>query len=239
MKNKKLLIAVISILLVAVIITGVVMITYNGEEAEPVGNTGTTTGVGQITVPGISGTSTSATTGQTESTDIEPDGSGLTLPPVDPTTDTTSQTTNKVEQPAKPVSEAPTPLPTEPKPTGHGIIIGDGGKTEPYHCGVEGHHCDGPETHTFIQNLELEGCSICGSHSCPSFYATNEWGFARYTPSECPQYDIYKDPVYYCQTCGKRCGDGTNGTCCIFVVDTDCPLCHQAAKAWECHYCNG
>ena len=116
-----------------------------------------------------------------------------------------------------------------------GITIG--GSVTEYSCGTAGHHCDGPETHAYIQNLELKGCPNCGSHSCPSFYAVDEWGNTCYTPSECPNYDIHKDPVYYCQECGKACGDGTNGTCVQFVTGCNCPNCGKAVDSRTCHSC--
>ena len=63
------------------------------------------------------------------------------------------------------------------------------------------------------------------------------WGQGCYTPSKCPKYDIHADPVWYCQTCGKKCGDGRNGTCVQFVLDCICPNCGEHIKAWTCHYC--
>ena len=78
------------------------------------------------------------------------------------------------EKTEKPIT---TTSPPNPENNPSGIIIA-GEKTEEYNCGVANHHCDGPETHAYISNLELEGCPYCGSHSCPSFYATDEWGNA-------------------------------------------------------------
>ena len=118
-----------------------------------------------------------------------------------------------------------------------GIVIGDPTTTQNYSCGIAGHHCTGPETHSYICELEQKGCKYCGSHSCPSFYAVDEWGQGCYTPSKCPKYDIHADPVWYCQTCGKKCGDGRNGTCVQFVIDCTCPNCGEHVKAWTCHYC--
>lgn len=106
-----------------------------------------------------------------------------------------------------------------------------------YDCGVAGHHCDGPETHAYILNLEIEGCPYCGSHSCPSFYATDEWGNSCYTPSKCPKYDAHKDPAEYCQECGKHCGDGSNGTCVQFVESCNCPNCGEWVEVNTCHTC--
>ena len=118
-----------------------------------------------------------------------------------------------------------------------GIVIGDPTPTQTYSCGVSGHHCTGPETHSFICELEQKGCEYCGSHSCPSFYAVDEWGQGCYTPSKCPKYDILADPVWYCQICHKPCGDGRNGTCVQFVIDCTCPNCGEQVIAWTCHYC--
>ena len=117
-----------------------------------------------------------------------------------------------------------------------GIVI-DGGEAEKYDCGTAGHHCDGPETHAYIQNLELEGCPYCGKHDCKSFYAVDEWGNTCYTPSKCPKYDAHKDPACYCQTCGKKCGDGTNGTCVQFVNACLCPNCGERVGSFSCHSC--
>ena len=106
-----------------------------------------------------------------------------------------------------------------------------------YSCGAAGHHCDGPETHAYIMNLELKGCSHCGSHNCPSFYAVDEWGNTCYDPSQCPQYDVHNDPVHYCQKCGKACGDGSNGTCVQFVSVCHCPNCGKHVDRRTCHSC--
>ena len=83
--------------------------------------------------------------------------------------------------------------------------------------------------------MELEGCEYCGSHSCPSFYAVNEWGFTRYTPSKCPQYDVKKDALEYCQACGRKNGNGDNNTCQKWIVDFTCPICGELVKANKCH----
>ena len=166
---------------------------------------------------------------------VEVDDPGLT--PVDEKqsgeTGSVGRTDKKADTTAKPVSEA---KPEANKPDGGGIVIG-GNTPEPYNCGTPGHHCDGPETHAYVLNLELDGCPYCGSNKCASFYATDEWGQTCYTPSKCPKYDIHKDPVYYCQKCGKPCGDGTNGTCAEFNVDIDCPNCGEHVNAWTCHSC--
>lgn len=155
-------------------------------------------------------------------------GQGLTMPEIPQTT--SGKTVDKIKEPDKPVKpmvppEDGIPVPNEPT------------KTTQYRCGVPGHHCDGPETHAFILNLELTGCPFCGSHTCPSFYATDKWGGACYTPSRCPKYDIRKDPVYYCQKCGKKSGDGTQDTCVHYVEACHCPHCGVYVQAGACHTC--
>lgn len=137
-------------------------------------------------------------------------------------------TGNKATKPAE-----KTPIPAEQGQSG--IVIGSGENTESYNCNTKNHHCDGPETHAFIQNLELEGCPYCGSHSCPSFYATDKWGHTCYTPSKCPKYNTHNDAAEYCQKCGKKCGDGGNGTCVQYITACNCPICGKWVESWTCH----
>jgi len=128
--------------------------------------------------------------------------------------------------------------PKQPEPDSGGVIIGDDTpKQGPYNCGAPNHKCDTPEKHSFIENLEINGCPTCKSHSCPGFYALNQWGFTQYTPSKCPEYSKAKDPVYTCQTCGKATGDGSNGTCVRFVNAASCPNCGVHVSSWTCHTC--
>ena len=167
-------------------------------------------------------------------TEIPDDGNALTIKD-EPMPEETNKsgTQGKAGQTAAPVTEK------TPKDDGNGggISIG-GGQTEKYDCGTPGHHCDGPETHAYVLNLELEGCPYCGKSDCPSFYAVDQWGNTCYTPSKCPKYDVHKDPVYYCQDCGRKCGDGSNGTCVQFVNACNCPNCGKWVEAWTCHTCN-
>ena len=166
--------------------------------------------------------------------ETEPDAE-LTIPdePAPVVTDRTV-TYEPVSDPVDPIT-AKTPSDDRDGTVSGGIVIGN--QPEPYNCGTPGHHCDGPETHAYVLNLEKEGCPYCGKHDCPSFYATDEWGNTCYTPSKCPNYDVRKDPVYYCQTCGKKCGDGSNGTCVQFVNACNCPNCGEHVDSWTCHTC--
>lgn len=108
-------------------------------------------------------------------------------------------------------------------------------KTKPYSCGSKNHHCTTKEEHAFIKSLEEKGCSICGSHSCRSFYAIDEWGNNCYDITKCPKYSEKKDPANYCEHCGKEIGLGDNGTCVRFTVDTKCPICGKKVPAKTCH----
>ena len=178
------------------------------------------------------------------------------LEPVDPNDPIDDDHILTPDEPGKAEETEPTePKPTEPtetnpvepeKPTQPPVEEDDGddeggisidGGAAPYDCGTESHHCDGPETHAYILNLELKGCPLCGKHNCRSFYAVDEWGNTCYDPSQCPKYDVHNDPVHYCQKCGKACGDGTNGTCVQYVNACDCPNCGEHVDSRTCHTC--
>ena len=148
---------------------------------------------------------------------------------------TKPSTTTRTTTTGKTVGSLAKPMTPGTIPSGN-VQIGETEYTEvPYDCETKGHHCNGPETHAYILNLELKGCRYCGSHSCASFYAVDKWGNACYTPSECPEYALQKDPAKYCQNCGKAFGNGDNNTCRKWVVDVCCPDCGKTVKAWECH----
>ncbi|MCM1508427.1 MAG: hypothetical protein NC177_15055 [Ruminococcus flavefaciens] len=136
-------------------------------------------------------------------------------------------TTKKPEPTTSKNAETTTKKPEATKPT----------TTEPkmYSCDSKNHHCATKEEHTFISSLESKGCSICGSHSCRSFYAIDEWGNNCYDITKCPKYSEKKDPSVYCEHCGKESGLGDKGTCVRFTVDTKCPGCGKEVKAKTCH----
>ncbi len=151
----------------------------------------------------------------------------------DPTDPEATEPKDEAEEPDTPVVENPV-IPTDP---GGEEDVGGEPEVPPYDCGDPKHHCSNEYAHAMVANRELDGCDMCGSHSCPSFYAVDEWGQGTYKPSLCPEYDVHDDPVHYCQVCGKSTGDGTGGTCVFFVVDTKCPNCGEDVEAWECHSC--
>ena len=123
----------------------------------------------------------------TEKSESEPDETEPVI------TEIMKESKTPAEKPKEQQKETP-PAETKKHESGD-IVIGDPTPTQTYSCGVAGHHCTGPETHSFICELEQKGCEHCGSHSCPSFYAVDEWGQGCYTPSKCPKYDIHADPV--------------------------------------------
>ena len=191
----------------------------------------------------------------------DPDIPGFTVPDIETPTDPyepvdpddpidgdhilTPEKPGQEEDTTEPIEpDTPTQPPTEDAEDNPGSTDNDdpeddithSGNTT-YSCGTDGHHCDGPETHAYIMNLALKGCSRCGSHNCPSFYAVDEWGNTCYDPSQCPKYDVHEDPVHYCQECGKACGDGTNDTCVQFVSACHCPNCGEPVDRRTCHSC--
>lgn len=243
MKNKKKQYIIIGAVIVAILLIVILCLTLIPSRkvptpAETEQNPEDTVSVSDISVeePEKPDDTIADTTPDTEGDTILekiPDGATVLTPEEPKDAEKTDQLSEKPVTPEQPVE--PKPLPNENE--GGGIVIGGGEQPKPYSCGVEGHHCSGPETHSFILNLELEGCEYCGSHNCPSFYAVNEWGDTRYTPSKCPKYDIHKDPVYYCQTCGKECGSGSPDKCIQFVNSDICPTCGEWVEGWTCHSC--
>ncbi len=143
-----------------------------------------------------------------------------TRPPVTTKAPTTMQPTTK--KPTEPTTEKP-------------VTTTKQDVSKVYSCGNSRHHCKTPEDHAFITSLEAKGCPTCGSHSCKSFYCTDQWGNPSYNQSKCPQYGVKDDPLVYCSTCGKKVGTGDKGTCVRFTVDTVCPICHKEVPSRTCH----
>ena len=87
------------------------------------------------------------------------------IEPVDPTDDTEEGSPLTLEDETPPPRPTPTPGeeadPVDDPITGHTPSDDGPGDTnpvpapnEPYNCGTPGHHCDSPETHAYILNLE-------------------------------------------------------------------------------------
>ena len=170
---------------------------------------------------------------QDEKDKIEDDGNGLLTPEVEGDTTSESKTTGeKAKEPNKAVTEQP--VSKDEGQTGK-INIG-GGDVAAYSCGDANHHCENAEYHAYIKNLELAGCPYCGSHSCKSFYATNEWGYTEYTPTKCPEYNKEKDDTEVCPRCGLAYWSADNPTGCFsYLQDTVCE-CGETVKGNTCHH---
>lgn len=236
-KNKRLLAVIGGAAALLLIVSVVCLITPNKPSGLDNSSEPSASETGQsIVIETPESTASSDTTNSVTAGKIVDDGSGLKPDESVSDSATEKNTGEKAQKTASPKKEADPPKDSG-KGSNGGIQIGGGESTSKYSCGSPKHHCDGPETHAFILNLELEGCPYCGSHSCPSFYGIDKWGNAGYFPKLCPKYDITKDPVYYCQDCGKKCGDGTNGTCVRFVKACKCSNCGEYVEEGTCHTC--
>ena len=181
MKNKKVLIGtIVGIVVVAVIIVAVIGLGKDENNTEP--TTEITTEEAVIDIP------TDIEDDTTEPETLVEDDDMLKIEDVDTVTEkpNTNGNTVKVD---KPVEEN-----ENRNDNAQGIVINGDADTNIYSCGKSGHHCESKETHNFIVSLENKGCHHCGSHSCKSFYTTDEWGNACYDETKCPQYNVKKDP---------------------------------------------
>ena len=107
-----------------------------------------------------------------------------------------------------------------------------------YSCGSPNHVCKSESEHLMVCDMEKYGCPYCGSHSCPSFYATDRYGSAAIDFSLCPKYDERTDPAKFCQTCGMPRGLGLDH-CTHLTKSMNCPLCGEWVEAGACHHCKG
>lgn len=116
--------------------------------------------------------------------------------------------------------------------------IGDNDNTSSsgkYDCGNPLHHCVNEAGHNYLVEIEEEGCPYCGSHSCPSFYTVDKWGYPIINPTVCPKYDVKKDPTKYCQDCGRPIGS-KKGQCLQFLISAYCDICGKWVEGRTCHY---
>lgn len=234
-KNKIFIGCASGILVLAIIITTVLLLPNRKPNVttEPeTSDTSATDTVPEIDTPD---TTSEPTPAETEGT---PSDISVDLDTVSPNGDV--QTGGKADTPANPVAEKE---PEKPADTNNGNNGGSGGITignppveEKYSCGTANHHCKNADAHAWILNLELEGCSMCGSHSCPSFYATDEWGGATVDYTKCPKYSDKSDPTKYCQTCGRPLWSQSDPTGCFrYLQDTTCE-CGELVKGNTCHH---
>lgn len=225
LKNKKIVAgALLALILVVALVA--VLLYHPGDPELPVAESSQADVSGEVVVNIPDDTTTQTATEQTATTGSP----GVLDVKGDPEQKAASSTTRtKAEKPAKPVTTATAP------PEVGGIQIGGGEQPQIYDCKTPNHHCRDAEAHAWIQNLEIQGCEVCGAHDCPSIYAVDEWGGACPDLKKCPHYDEKKDPLEYCQACGRKNGDGDNNTCQKWIVDFTCPKCGQLVKANECH----
>lgn len=226
LRNKKVMAGAALALILAMTITAVLLYRLGGQqlpvaESSPPASSDPIPSVPTPIIP----TETAATT----------DSTTTTIPGVidvggDPEQTGTTESRVSAQEPEKPVNPV-----TPPTESGGIDIGGEVQQPEKYDCKTPKHHCQDAEAHAWIQNLEIQGCQICGAHDCPSIYAVDEWGGACPDLKKCPHYDEKKNPVEYCQACGRKNGDGDNGTCQKWIVDFTCPKCGQNVPANECH----
>lgn len=233
-KNKIIMGVTAGVIAVAVIVTAIILtggntnpsVVDNPDASKPSADV-----VVNLPIDEPTGIESPAPTGKEKDDNLVIDVGGE---PQNPTT--SSSDSNPVKSPEKPV-DTKKPKPPDDNNNGGGIVVG-GGDTpvEQYTCGSPNHHCKNAEAHAYIQNLELEGCPFCGSHSCPSFYDVNEWGFTRYNQALCPKYSEKSDPTKYCQDCGRELWSPSNPTGCFrYLQDTDCE-CGEHVKGNTCHH---
>lgn len=235
LKSKKLLAIISGIVALMLIITVFYVMDPHNESSLPdvSSETSTIDSTKDIVIETPENTDVSNAEGNTTS-EIKDDGNALK-----PNENVSDSSSNKaIGEKAKDTTSAVKvvdPPKSEDKSDNSGIQIGGDETNSKYNCGSPNHHCHNEDAHAWILNLELEGCSYCGSHSCPSFYAVDEWGNACYTPSKCPKYDVKKDAAEYCQVCGKKNGNGDNDTCQKWIIDFTCPTCGELVEANKCH----
>lgn len=222
MRKKKLLIIASGVAAVALAVAILVNVLKPPASATTTSGNSSASTITEVKAPEIDSTSPASTPQGTSSSAIVVDVGGDNSQPAEEKTP--AKEAAKPVTPSKPA--APTNTSSADKGSG-GITIGGNNTVSAVIS----------ETTAFLANLMEKGCPYCCSHTCPSFYAKDQWDNPCYDPKLCPQYDIHKDPVYYCQVCGKRVGDGTNSTCVRFVTDTICPNCGEFVKANTCHTC--
>ncbi len=111
---------------------------------------------------------------------------------------------------------------------------------ENYTCGFENHYCSSQRGHEHLLQEIANGCYYCGKRVCVSFYARNNQGLTEQDKYLCPEYDVYRDPWFYCQICNMpkwtTIQDVTK--CCFgYVHDTNCHYCGLWVGAEDCHTC--
>lgn len=85
----------------------------------------------------------------------------------------------------------------------------------------------------YVIVLEVRGVKLTFVANGDGTFVNTETGRNR---SAQQVYDSYISQ--WCSYCGKRAGDGTNGTCVRKLIDVDCSRCGEFCKMLECHTCD-
>ncbi len=234
-KNKKVIIIVSSVLAVIIVCVTIFCLTRDRVETNPVETEPPTSETGKDIV--IDDPEDSSEPDKTASVgEIQDDGNALK--PDESIEDTASKTTGKkAETNDTPKEEIAAPIKESENNVSAGISIGGNPPVkEAYDCGSANHHCQNAEFHASLLNREMEGCPYCGSHSCASFYAVNEWGFTCYDATLCPKYNVQQDPAKVCPDCGRPKWSLDNPTGCFrYLQDTQCE-CGELVPGNTCHH---
>lgn len=235
LKNKKVIIIVSSVLAVLLIFGTVFCLTRNKTENKPVETEPPTSETGKDIV--IDKPEDSSETSEPEKVgEIEDDGNAISPDEsVEPVGNKTQGAQAEVNDTPKEEAAAPAKEPDNNAEAG--IQIGGNPPVEEaYNCGCANHHCQNADFHASLLNRELDGCPYCGSHSCASFYATNEWGYTCYDATRCPQYNSQKDSEKVCPDCGRPMWSADNPTGCFrYLQDTECE-CGEFVPGNTCHH---
>ena len=111
---------------------------------------------------------------------------------------------------------------------------------ENYTCGFENHYCSSQGNHDRLMREIADGCYFCGKSECVSFTGRNELGLTQHDKYLCPEYDVYRDPWFYCQECNmptwQTIQDVTK--CCHgYIRSVNCYECGVWVEAGACHTC--
>lgn len=106
------------------------------------------------------------------------------------------------------------------------------GFVDPYY--KDGFYCGTEDGYKSLVAQWEEPCDYCGKSRCEDALFRNENGFSEIDPRRCSKYDIHKDPMEYCQTCGLILGE--NG-CYKSVTGRPCKNCGEERAPMECHTC--
>lgn len=109
-----------------------------------------------------------------------------------------------------------------------------------YTCGYENHYCKQETNHLYLMRWMAEGCKYCGKTDCVSFFARSSIGFTSPDGTLCPEYDIYRDPDFYCQDCGRptyKINPDRTQHCFSYIHSTNCHYCGVWVEARACHTC--